>query len=578
MTTYTYQAAKQQTLDAVREALEGLAPGAAGEVALQAALPPSGVAADLGVPCFPLAARLRQPPPEVARRLAEAVRPGPLVQAVRAEGGYLNVTFARPAFAAGVADELARMGDRYGSTDAGGGRHVVIDYSSPNVAKPMSVGHLRSTIIGDALYRLFAFAGYRPVGVNHIADWGTQFGKLLYAFLTWGDREAYRRDPLAELLRVYVKFEQEAERDASLEERGREWSLRLEQGDPQARALWREFVDHSLAAFGRIYDLLDVRFDHVLGESFYADKAGEVVEMAVRAGVAVEDEGALVIRLDDAGISTPLLLRRRDGATLYITRDLAAAIYRVRTWNPVQLIYVVGSEQRLHFQQLFAALRKLGFTQVTYAHVDFGLITLPEGRMSTRRGRVVFLEDVLQEAVARARALVDAKNPDLPEAEREAVARIVGIGALKYADLSQNRVKNITFDWDRMLSLEGDSAPYLQYTYVRARSILRKGGPEAGEGPFDPRAAEGGREWALLTRLGRFPEVVWEATHTYSPHLVANYLYGLAQAFHAFYHEVPVLQAPDPALRASRARLVAGVATVMRTGLGLLGIRVPERM
>ncbi|MDQ7820519.1 MAG: arginine--tRNA ligase [Armatimonadota bacterium] len=578
MTTYTYQAARQQALDAVRAALDSLAPGAAADLSLPASVPPAGVAADLAVPCFALAARLRQPPAEVARRLAEAVGAGPLVAEARAEGGYLNIAFDRPPVARGVLDELAALGGRYGSTDAGGGRAVVIDYSSPNVAKPMSVGHLRSTIIGDALYRLFAFTGYRPVGVNHIADWGTQFGKLLYAFLTWGDREAYRRDPLRELLRVYVQFEREAERDASLEERGREWSLRLEQGDPQARALWREFVDHSLAAFNRIYDLLEVRFDHVLGESFYADKVGEVIEMALRAGVAVEDEGALIIRLDDVGISTPLVLRRRDGATLYVTRDLAAAIYRIRTWNPVQLIYVVGSEQRLHFQQLFAALRKLGFTQVTYAHVDFGLITLPEGRMSTRRGRVVFLEDVLSEAIARARALVDAKNPELPEDERAEVARIVGIGALKYADLSQNRVKNITFDWDRMLSLEGDSAPYLQYTYVRARGILRRGGAEALEGPFDPRVAEGAREWALLRSLGRFPDVVWEATHTYSPHLVANHLYDLAQAFHAFYHEVPVLQTPDPGLRATRVRLVAGVATVMRTGLGLLGIRVPERM
>jgi arginyl-tRNA synthetase len=578
VTPYTYQLARQQALDAVRAALHSLAPDVAREVSLQTALPPAGVAADLAIPCFALAARLGQPPPELARRLAEAARPGPLVQGVRADGGYLNITLARPAVAAGVMDDLARTADRYGSTEAGGGRHVVIDYSSPNVAKPMSVGHLRSTIIGDALYRLFAFTGYRPVGVNHIADWGTQFGRLLYAFLTWGDRDAYRRDPLGELLRVYVRFDQEAQRDAALEDRGREWSLRLEQGDPQARALWREFVDHSLAAFSRIYDLLEVRFDQVLGESFYADAAAEVIDMAVRAGVAVEDEGALIIRLDDAGIATPLVLRRRDGATLYVTRDLAAAIYRIRTYNPVQLIYVVGSEQRLHFQQLFAALRKLGFTQVTYAHVDFGLITLPEGRMSTRRGRVVFLDDVLQEAIARARALVDAKNPELPEEERAEVARIVGIGALKYADLSQNRVKNITFDWDRMLALEGDSAPYLQYTYVRARGILRRGGPAALGGPFDPRVAEGSREWSLLLSLGRFPDVVWEATHTYYPHLVANYLYGLAQAFHAFYHEVPVLQAPDAALRASRLRLVAGVATVMRTGLGLLGIRVPERM
>ncbi len=569
--TYTYEAAKRDVVEAVRRVV-----GADAELALS--VPPSGVAADLALPCFPLAGRLHKSPQEVATSLAGAVRPGPLVDAVRAEGGYLNFTLARAPFAAGVMADLAQWGERYGSRDVGGGRHVVIDYSSPNIAKPMSVGHLRSTIIGAALHRLYGAIGYAPVGINHIADWGTQFGKLLYAFVTWVDREAYAQDPIRELLRLYVKFDQEAQREPSLQEQGREWSLRLERGDPHARALWQEFVQHSMAEFAKIYDLLEVRFEHVLGESFYADKIGEVIDEALRRGVAIEDQGALIVRLDDVGIATPLILRRSDGATLYHTRDLAAAIYRIKTWHPVQLLYVVGSDQRLHFRQLFATLCKLGYDGVVLAHVDFGLITLPEGRMSTRKGRVVFLHDVLEEAIARARRLVDEKNPELPDAERAEVARIVGIGAVKYADLSQNRVKNIVFDWNRMLALEGDSAPYLQYTYVRARSILRKGGDRVPEGAFDPRAAATGPEWTLITLLGRFPEIVQEAAHTYQPHLVATLLLTLAQAFHAFYHEVPVLQAEDEALRHSRMQLVAGVATVMRAGLGLLGIRVPERM
>lgn len=568
---YTYDAAEQEAVEAVRHVL--------GEpVSLTTALPPAGVPADLAIPCFPLAARLRQSPQQVASRLAAALRPGQLLAGARADGGYLNVTFARGPLAAGVVGEMLHMGHRYGAAGTGGGRAVVIDYSSPNIARPMSVGHLRSTIIGDALYKLHAFTGYRPVGVNHIADWGTQFGRLLYAFQTWADKDAYAREPVQELLRVYVKFHQEAERDAALEDRGREWSLRLERGDPTARALWQEFVRHSLAEFNRIYDLLGIRIDHVLGESFYEDKVAPVIDEAVHKRVAVEDAGALIIRLDDAGISTPIILRRRDGATLYHTRDLAAAVYRIRTWNPVQLLYVVGSEQRLHFTQLFAALRKLGYDGVAYAHVDFGLITLPEGQMSTRRGRVVFLEDVLREAIDRARRLVDAKNPELPEDERAAVAQIVGVGAIKYADLSQNRVKNIVFDWDRMLALDGDSAPYLQYTYVRARSILRKGGDEVPSGAFDARATATDPEWTLIKHLGRFPSVVQEATRTYYPHVVANYLYALAQAFHPFYHEVPVLQAGEEPLRRSRLQLVAGIAAVMQTGLGLLGIRVPERM
>jgi len=571
--TYTYEAVKRQALDAVREAV-----GA--DVDLTVAVPPPGVAADLAIPCFPLARRLRRSPAELAAHLAGAVRLGPLLDSARADGGYLNLTLARGPFASGVMDELRRMGDRYGASNAGAGRAVVIDYSAPNVAKQMSVGHLRSTIIGASLYAIHRFVGYRAIGDNHLGDWGTQFGSLLYAYHTWLDRAAYEQDPIGELTRLYVKFEEEARRAPSLRDRAREWHRRLEQGDPDARRLWQEFVRHSLAEFQKIYDLLDVRFDYTLGESFYEDKMDEVIRAAVEKGIAVEDQGALIVRLDGEGITTPLILRRRDGATLYQTRDLATAIYRIRTFHPAKILYVVGADQRLHFQQLFAALRALGYGDVEYVHVDFGLIQLPEGRMSTRRGRVVLLQDVLEEAVARARRLVDEKNPDLPEGERAEVARVIGIGAVKYADLSQSRVKNIVFDWDRMLSLEGDSAPYLQYTYVRAQGILRKGGEgePAADGPFPPRAAATAPEWTLIRHLARFPEVVQEAAQRYSPHLIANYLFALAQAFHAFYHEVPVLQAGDDVLRGSRMRLVAGVAAVMRTGLGLLGIRVPERM
>lgn len=571
MTAYTFERAKREAIDAVHAAL--------GEPAeLTTALPPPEVDADLAIPCFPLAAQRRKSPPEIAGELARSVRPGPLLAGARAAGGYLNFTLARPAFAAGVMADLIRGGDRYGTNEVGAGRTVVIDYSAPNVARQMSVGHLRSTIIGAALVNLHRHTGYRPVGDNHLGDWGTQFGTLLYAYAHWLDREAYERDPIAELLRLYVMFDEEARKDPALRERAREWSLKLERGDPEARTLWQEFVRHSLVEFQKTYDLLEVRFDHTFGESFYEDKMGEVISQARQNGVATTDGGAVIIRLDDAGITTPLILQRSDGATLYATRDLATAVYRIRTFRPAKILYVVGSDQRLHFRQLFEALKKLGYGDVEYVHVDFGLVRLPEGRMSTRRGRVVFLQEVLEEAIDRARALVDEKNPELPEAERREVARIVGVGAIKYADLSQNRVKNIVFDWDRMLALDGDSAPYLQYTYVRARGIIRKGGDVALDVPFDGRAAASAQEWALIKHLARFPGVVHEATHTYYPHLLANHLFQLAQLFHAFYHEIPVLQAEDDGLRWSRQQLVWGVATVMRTGLGLLGIRVPERM
>lgn len=550
--------------------------GEAVEVAVTT--PPPGVDADLAVPCFPLAAKLRKRPEDIARQLADHMPPLSLLQQPRADGGYLNFPVNRAAYAKAVMEDLGRLGDGYGRSEDGQRRRVVIDFSSPNVARPMSVGHLRSTIIGHALHRLYAFSGTAPVGVNHFADWGTQFGTLLYGMTHWLDREAYAREPIRELLRLYVKFEEEAERHPELRDRAREWALRLEQGAPEARTMWEEIVRYSLAEFNKIYEILEVQFDSWRGESAYVEDSQAIIDEALRKGVAVEDQGALIVPLHDTGIKTPLILRSSDGRTLYSTRDLAAAAYRLRTYHPAQLIYVVGADQQLHFRQLFAALQKLGYGGVSYVHVEFGLITLPEGRMSTRKGRVVFLEDLLAEAIARARDIVKEKNPELPEAERDDVARIVGVGAVKYADLSQSRVKNIVFDWDRILSLDGDSAPYLQYTYVRARGIMRKGSEGHPAGGIDMRATETKEEWALIKHLSRFPDAVREAARTYYPHIVANYLYQLAQIFHAFYHEVPVLQAEDEALRDSRMELVRATATVMRTGLGLLGIRVPERM
>lgn len=568
---YAFEAARSQAIEGVRQVL-----GASVDVAVTT--PPPGVDADLAVPCFPLAAKLRKKPEEIARQLADHIRPLGLLQQPRADGGYLNFPLNRAAYAKAVMEDLGRLGGEYGRSEDGQRRRVVIDFSSPNVARPMSVGHLRSTIIGHALHRLYAFSGYAPVGVNHFADWGTQFGTLLYGMTHWLDREAYAREPIRELLRLYVKFEEEAERHPELRDQAREWALRLEQGDAPARTMWEEIVRYSLAEFNKIYEILEVQFDSWRGESAYVDDSQEIIDEALRKGVAVEDQGALIVPLTDAGIKTPLILRSSDGRTLYHTRDLAAALYRIRTYHPAQLIYVVGADQQLHFRQLFATLQKLGYAGVSYVHVEFGMITLPEGRMSTRKGRVIFLEDLLAEAVARARDIVKEKNPELPEAERDDVARIVAVGAVKYADLSQSRVKNIVFDWNRMLSLDGDSAPYLQYTYVRARGIMRKGSEAYPAGGIDMRATETKEEWALIKHVSRFPDAAREAARTYYPHIVANYLYQLAQIFHAFYHEVPVLQAEDEALRNSRMELVRATATVMRTGLALLGIRVPERM
>jgi arginyl-tRNA synthetase len=551
--------------------------------------PPPEVAADLALPCFPLAKALRRNPADVARDLAERVtwpKDG-LIARAEAAGPYLNLIFDPARFAIAVLDDLAALGDRYGEGRAGAGQTAVIDYSAPNIAKPMSVGHLRSTIIGQAIKNLLEFQGWRCVGINHLGDWGTQFGKVIYAYREWADPEAMRQDPIKELLRLYVRFHEEEKINPELEDRGREWFRRLEEGDEEALRLWREFRALSLTELQRIYELLSVTFDSWDGEAFFEDKMAPVVAAFEAKGLAVESESALVVPLEEKGVKVPLMLRKRDGTSTYATRDLAAALYRIREYGASLIVYAVGADQKLHFQQLFGALDRLGVTEARFVHVDFGLMNLPkeEGRsekMGTRKGDVIFLEDVLEEAVSRAEAIVREKNPELAEGSGADVARMVGIGAVKYADLSQTRTKNITFTWERMLSFDGDAAPYLQYTYARTRSILRRAGEgdgaTANSRSVDAALLAHPTEQALLRRIAALPEACAEAAATFYPHVVANELYRLAQAFQAFYREVPVLKAETDTLRDARLALVDAVGRVLRRGLGLLGIECPEQM
>jgi arginyl-tRNA synthetase len=569
---YTLARARAEALEQLAQVLDDVS-----HVRLET--PPPEVTADLALPCFPLAKALRRNPAEVARDLAARLAwPAEgIIARAEAAGPYLNLTFHPGRFAAAVLGDLAALGDRYGSGEAGAGQTAAIDYSAPNIAKPMSVGHLRSTIIGAAIKNLLEFQGFRCVGINHLGDWGTQFGKLIYAYREWVDPEAMREDPIQELLRLYVRFHREEKTNPELEDRGREWFRRLEGGDAEAQRLWREFRELTMVELRRIYDLLDVSFDSWDGEAFFEDKMEPVVAAFVEKGLAVESEGALVVPLEEQGIKVPLMLRKRDGTSTYATRDLAAALYRIREYGASLLVYAVGADQKLHFQQLFGALERLGVTGARFVHVEFGMVTLPEGRMSTREGTVVFLDQVLEEAISRAAAVLREKNPELAEASGAEVARMVGIGAVKYADLSQTRTKNITFTWERMLSFDGDAAPYLQYTYARTRSILRRAGEE-GDGATGAALLTQPEEQAVLRRIAAMPEACAEAAATFYPHVVANELYRLAQAFQAFYREVPVLKAETEALRAARLALVEAVGRTLRTGLGLLGIDCPEQM
>ena len=545
-----------------------------------------GIDADLAVPLFRIAKERKEDPQALAERLAGSLQlKGTHFASATALKGYLNLAFDRARFAQEVIADFQRDSDRYGSATTGAGRTIVIDYSSPNIAKPFSVGHLRSTIIGQALHNILSFLGYEVIGDNHLGDWGTQFGKLLSAFARWGSEDELERNPTAHLLSLYVRFHDEAKTNKDLEVEALDWFRRLETGDEQARALWQRFVKLSTAEFGRIYDLLGVKFDSVRGESTYEDRLSGVITRALDRGVARRekpaaamvaggdevgpDETVVIIPLDDAGIETPLILQKSDGTSLYATREIATAEYRIERWHPERMLYVVGKEQELYFRQFSAALTKLGI-DVPCIHVTFGLVRLPEGRMSTRAGRVVFLEDVIAEAIRRAEVVVQGR--DLSPEEKTHISRIVGIGAIKYADLSQSRIKEVVFDWDRMLALDGDSAPYLQYAYTRTRSILRKAPDFSASAFILP------EELTLLKSVARFPDSIVAAAESYEPHRIASRIYRLARDFSAFYDKAPVLKAETAELRDARLFLVEMTGKVLATGLALLGIEVTDRM
>lgn len=543
--------------------------------------PPQGIGADLGLPCFRLARRLHRSPAAIATDLAGRISfaPGNLVGKVTTQGPYLNFTLEPQELARRVIDEVQRWGDSYGGDDVGESRVVVLDYSSPNVARRMHVGHVRSTVIGQAIRNLYDALGYRTIGDNHLGDWGTQFGRLIHAYKAWGDDAAMRADPIGHLIELYARFHAEARKHPELEEEGRRWFRLLEEGDAEPRGLWQHFVDLTIQELKRTYRRLRVSFDTYHGESFYEPMLDDVVQEALDKEVAFCDPQTQAVVLDLAEPGVPsTLLRKSDGATLYLTRELATALYRYREYDPARVLYIVGMEQDLHFRQLFKALERMGYSDLAdrCVHVAFGTIVRPDGtRFSMRRGDVIYLDELLDEAEARARAVVEEKNPDLGEVEQGEIARKVGIGALIYNDLYQDRRRDIIFDWDHMLSFEGNTAPYIQYTYARCCSVLERGG-----GP--PQACDAGllvepQEQALVKHLARFPQAVRRAAEEYAPHVVAEWLFDTARDFSRFWRDLPILAAPR-ADRQARLGLVAAVGQSIENGLRLLGIEAPRRM
>lgn len=556
----------------VAKLLTGLVPLESAQIFADIESPPGPEMGDYAFPCFKLAKVLRSAPAKIAVEIAGKVDASPLFAKVEAMGPYINFFCDKSALAKHTIGEIAEKKGQFGHQDLGAGKTVLIDFSAPNIAKPFGIGHLRSTMIGNSLYRIHSALGYNTVGINHIGDWGTQFGKLISAFLKWGDQAKLEQEPIKYLYQLYVRFHKEAEADPSLEDEGRAWFKKLEDGDAQATELWQQFRSLSLAEFKRVYALLGVDFDSWQGEAFYNDKLDDTVAEVEAKGLLQQSQGAWIVDLEAEGMP-PCLLRKQDGATLYATRDLSAAIYRHNKWKFDKMLYVVGVDQSLHFRQFFAVLKKMGHTWFEACqHIPFGLIRFKEGKMSTRQGTLIFLEEVLDRAIELAGEIIAEKNPNLPN--REEVASQVGIGAVIFGDLSNDRIKDIEFDWDKVLDFSGETAPYIQYSHARICSILRKA---EGQDNFDPALLDQDAEGAVVSILSKFPETVERAAETCKPSLIARYLIDVAREFNRFYHQCPVLNAPAD-VRAARLALIDAVRQVLANGLYLLGIGAPEEM
>ncbi len=537
--------------------------------------PPNPEMGDLAFPCFTLAKTMRKAPVMIAQDLAEKFLSDEYIEKAEAAGGYLNFFFNKGAFAKDTVKKVLDANGSWGSSDLGKGKTVLVEFSSPNIAKPFHIGHLFSTALGNSLERIYKHLGYNTVKLNHLGDWGTQFGKLICAYKYWGDREVIEKDPINELLKIYVKFHDEAKNNPALDDEAREYFRLLEEGDEEVTSLWKYFREISLVEFKRVYDMLGISFDSYNGESFYSDKMQEVVDFLDEKGLLVDSEGAKIVDLSDKEIP-PCIILKSNGTTIYATRDIAAALYRHRTYNFDKNIYVVGTPQALHFKQIFSVIEKAwGDWAKNCKHVGFGLVKFPDKKLSTRDGDVVFLEDVLNESIAKTLEVIKTNSPDMENPEEAATK--IGIGAILYTFLKNNREKDIIFSWDSMLDFEGESAPYVQYSYARGRSILRRA--ETDYSDADLGLLTGKEEYELIKALRGFGDAVLNAAEKNEPFYVNRYVTNLAKAFNKFYNSYPILKSDVPeATKKARLALVDATAQVIKTALGLLGIETVEKM
>ncbi|CYV72618.1 arginine--tRNA ligase [Streptococcus suis] len=533
--------------------------------------PKSSEMGDIAFPAFSLAKVERKAPQAIAADIVEKLDTTGFENVV-ATGPYVNFFLDKATISHQVLTDVITEKDQYGKLNIGQGRNVTIDMSSPNIAKPFSVGHLRSTVIGDALANIHEKLGYKPIRINHLGDWGKQFGMLIVAYKLWGDKAAVEADPISELLKLYVRINAEAEEKPELDDEARQWFKKLEDGDPEAHELWQWFRDESLVEFNRIYDKLDVTFDSYNGEAFYNDKMDEGIQILEEKGLLQESKGARIVDLESYNLP-PALIMKTDGATLYITRDMATAMYRKRTYDFVKSIYVVGQEQINHFKQLKAVLKEMDFDwSDDMTHITFGLVTKDKKKLSTRKGNIILLEPTLDEAISRALTQIEAKNPDLEN--KEEVAHAVGVGAVKFYDLKTDRDNGYDFDLEAMVSFEGETGPYVQYAYARIQSILRKANfvPSA-ENDYKLADAE---SWDIIKHIQNFSNVVERAGDKFDPSLIAKYAINLAQAFNKYYAHTRILdESPE---RDSRLALAYATGLVLKEALRLLGVKAPEKM
>ena len=535
-------------------------------------IPPKADMGDFAFPCFKLAKVFRKAPQMIAADLKEQIGCPEFLSNVEVMGGYLNFFVDKSMFAKQIVENYLAA-DNYGGPAEKNGKTICIDYSSPNVAKNFHVGHLRTTIIGNSLNKIYSKLGYKVERINHLGDWGTQFGKLIVAYKNWGSKEAVEEQGIDELMRIYVKFHDEAEKDDSLNDEARAWFTKMEQGDEEALSIWKWFREISLKEFMRVYELLGIEFDSYAGESFYNDKMQPVIEELKQKGLIKVSDGAQIVELEDYNMP-PCLITKKDGSTLYATRDITAALYRKNTYDFEKCIYVTGLEQKLHFAQWFKVINLMGYDwSENLMHVPYGLVSLKGGKLSTRKGHVIYAEDILQEAIQKTRSIIEEKNPNIPD--KDEVAKMVGIGAVIFNDLYNQRIKDVIFDWEKLLNFDGETGPYVQYTYARAASVLRK----IGDVPaiYDYGVLSDDASMALLKEIARYPQIVADAADKLEPFVVSRYAVALAQAFNKFYHDCQI-NVEDENVKYTRANIVIIVKAILKDALSLLGIDCPEQM